>query len=99
MTISEINGVMIETQPPQSKLEMVGIKNWGVWESAPVKFTKTFTQAQVTAYIVEGKFNFTVEGNAETIELGVGDMANFPIDSIVTFDIIQPLKIRYLVEN
>ncbi|KAE9619127.1 hypothetical protein Lal_00047948 [Lupinus albus] len=99
MTISEINGVQIETNPPQSKLDMVGVKNWEVWNSPVAKFTHTFTKGQETVYILEGKFLFTVEGYEETIELGVGDMANFPIDSTVTFDILEPLKAHILIEN
>ncbi|KAK6937910.1 (S)-ureidoglycine aminohydrolase, cupin domain [Dillenia turbinata] len=95
---TEIFGVKIHKNPPQSKLNQFGVSTWKTYEGQPSKFPWLF-DATETMYILEGKVKVTVEGHEGSFEIGGGDLVVFPKGMKVTWDIIEPVKKHYHLEK
>ncbi|KAK6940418.1 (S)-ureidoglycine aminohydrolase, cupin domain [Dillenia turbinata] len=95
---TEIFGVKIHKNPPQSKLDQLGVTTWKTYEGQPSKFP-WFFDATETMYILEGKVKVTVDGHEGSFEIGGGDLVVFPKGMKITWDIIEPVKKHYHLEK
>lgn len=63
-------------KPDQSKLDDLGINNWGTWECDPSSFPWQYEDKE-TCYVFEGKV--TVETpDGQKVEIEPGDLVVFP---------------------
>ena len=64
-----------------------------------MKIPWTFNTGAETMYILQGKVKVTVEGHDESLELEAGNLAVFPKDMSITWEVIEPVKKHYNVEE
>jgi len=95
---TEIFGVKIEKNPPESRLVELGVRTWRTWEGSPSKFPWEF-QATETMYLLEGKVKVNVDGYDGWFEIGAGDLVVFPKEMKVTWDITEAVKKHYILEK
>ncbi|XP_044510105.1 uncharacterized protein LOC123228697 [Mangifera indica] len=97
-TTTEIFGVKIQKNPPQSKLDELDVSSWPKWECPPSKFPWTF-KATETMYFLEGKVQVYVEGNEGSFEIGAGDLVIFPKGMNITWDVVEAVNKHYSLED
>ncbi|CAM9002799.1 unnamed protein product [Rhodiola kirilowii] len=95
---TDIFGVKIIKNPPQSKLTDLGVSSWRKWEGGPSKFPWTFTATE-TMYLLKGKVKVECEGHEGQFEIGAGDLVVFPNGMKVTWDIIEPVEKHFSLEE
>ncbi|KAK4283213.1 hypothetical protein QN277_000188 [Acacia crassicarpa] len=97
---SEILGVKIEKNPPQSKLTELGVSAWSTWEGGPMKIPWTF-KAKETMYLLKGRVKVTVDGHGDdgSFEIGGGDLVIFPKGMNITWEVIEDVKKHYNLEK
>ncbi|KAG6719439.1 hypothetical protein I3843_03G009900 [Carya illinoinensis] len=79
-------GIKIEKNPPESKLTQLGIRKWPKWGCPPSKFPWTYDTKE-TCYLLEGKVKVTPDGASESVEIGAGDLVEFPKGMSCTWDV------------
>ncbi|KMT00077.1 hypothetical protein BVRB_1g019040 [Beta vulgaris subsp. vulgaris] len=92
--ISEIHGVKIQKNPPQSKLDDLQVTTWPQWSSQPSIIPWTF-EAEETMYLLEGKAKVSVDGHDGSFEIESGDMAVFPKGLKITFQVLEAVNKHY----
>ncbi|KAJ4827503.1 hypothetical protein Tsubulata_024618 [Turnera subulata] len=97
-TTTEIFGVKIEKNPPQSKLDELGVTTWSKYNGQPGKIPWTF-EATETMYLLEGKVKVSVDGYDEPFEIGAGDLVVFPKGMKITWDVIEAVSKHYSLEK
>ncbi|KAJ4713921.1 RmlC-like cupins superfamily protein [Melia azedarach] len=97
-TTTEIFGVKIEKNPPQSKISELGVTSWPKWGCPPSKFPWTFTATE-TMYLLEGKVKVYVDGSEGSFEIGAGDLVVFPKGMKITWDVIEAVNKHYSLEK
>ncbi|XP_062150407.1 uncharacterized protein LOC133859108 [Alnus glutinosa] len=95
---TEIFGVKIEKNPPESRLNELGVRAWPTWEGSPSKYPWKFSATE-TMYLLEGKVKVYVDGHEESFELGAGDLVVFPKEMKVTWDVTEAVKKHYSLEK
>ncbi|KAI4351908.1 hypothetical protein L6164_006209 [Bauhinia variegata] len=98
MATREIFGVKIEKNPPESKLTQLGVTAWRKWEGGPMKIPWSF-KAIETMYLLEGKVKVTVDGHEQSFEIGGGDLVVFPKGMNITWEVIEPVKKHFSLEE
>ncbi|KAK9271112.1 hypothetical protein L1049_026701 [Liquidambar formosana] len=96
--VTEIFGVKIERNPPESKLTELGVTTWPKWGCPPSKFPWTFT-AKETMYLLEGKVKVYCDGYDGSFEIGAGDLVEFPNGMKITWDVIEAVNKHYHLEK
>lgn len=79
-------GIKIEKNPPESTLTRLGVRNWPKWSCSPSKFPWTYSDKE-TCYLLEGKVKVTPAGSKESVEIGAGDLVEFPKGMSCTWDV------------
>ncbi|PRQ22354.1 putative rmlC-like jelly roll protein [Rosa chinensis] len=79
-------GIKIEKNPPESTLTQLGVRNWPKWSCPPSKFPWTYSDKE-TCYLLEGKVKVTPAGSKESVEIGGGDLVEFPKGMSCTWDV------------
>ncbi|KAE8022202.1 hypothetical protein FH972_008026 [Carpinus fangiana] len=79
-------GIKIERNPPESKLTQLGVRKWPKWSCPPSKFPWTFDTKEA-CYLLEGKVKVTPDGSSEAVEIGAGDLVEFPKGMSCTWDV------------
>ncbi|KAK9742814.1 hypothetical protein RND81_03G199200 [Saponaria officinalis] len=97
-TFTEIHGVKIEKNPPQSKLDQLGVTSWSKWSGQPGKIPWTF-EAEETMYLLEGKVQVSVDGHEESFIIEAGDLAMFPKGMKITFDVLEAVNKHYSLKK
>ncbi|XP_065878516.1 uncharacterized protein [Euphorbia lathyris] len=97
-TENEIYGVKIEKNPPQSKIDELGITAWPKWSCEPSKFPWTF-RTKETMYLLEGKVKVNVDGYEGSFEIGAGDLVVFPKGMNITWDVLESVSKHYHLEE
>ncbi|EXB80310.1 hypothetical protein L484_025166 [Morus notabilis] len=87
-------GIKIEKNPPESKLAQLGVRNWPKWGCPPSKFPWTY-DAKETCYLLEGKVKVTPAGSTESVEIGAGDLVEFPKGMNCTWDVSAAVDKHY----
>ncbi|KAJ8759678.1 hypothetical protein K2173_009768 [Erythroxylum novogranatense] len=95
---TEIFGVKIEKNPPQSKLDELGVSTWPKWKGEPGRIPWTF-KATETMYLLEGKVTVAVDGHEGSFEIGAGDLVVFPKGMKIIWDVIEAVNKRYSLEK
>ncbi|GMY07964.1 RmlC-like cupins superfamily protein [Fagus crenata] len=85
-TDSEKLGIKIERNPPESKLTQFGVRKWPKWGCPPSKFPWTYDTKEI-CYLLEGKVKVTPDGSSESVEIGAGDLVEFPKGMSCTWDV------------
>ncbi|KAG4991751.1 hypothetical protein HKD37_09G025783 [Glycine soja] len=98
MKTYEVFGVKIEKNPPQSKLNELGVSTWSKWEGGPAKIPWSFKEEE-TMYLLEGKVRVTVEGSVGSFEIGGGDLVVFPKGMNITWEVIEAVKKHYSLKK
>ncbi|VVB08709.1 unnamed protein product [Arabis nemorensis] len=66
-------GILIEKNPPESKLTQLGVRNWPKWDLIPPsKFPWTFSTKE-TCYFLQGIVKVYPDGSDESVEIEAGD--------------------------
>ncbi|KAL3513266.1 hypothetical protein ACH5RR_025983 [Cinchona calisaya] len=96
--VMEIFGVKIERNPPQSKLDQLGVTSWPTWTGSPSQMPWTFS-AKETMYLLEGKVKVYCDGHDKFFEIGSGDLVEFPKGMKITWHVIEAVKKHYNLEK
>ncbi len=85
--------ILYEHHPAPGKLEVMGVYDWPLWSKEVSTFDWTYDQ-QEECYILSGRFIVTPNGG-EPIELGEGDLINFPKGMSCIWQILEPVEKHY----
>lgn len=85
--------IHIERNPPEDKLNELGVYDWDVWQKGESEFTWTY-YIEETCYLLEGEVTVTPD-DGEPVQFGAGDMVVFPADLSCTWKITKPVKKHY----
>ena len=88
--------ILIEHNPSEAKLDVMGIYNWPIWKKEASTFPWTYDQ-QETCYILQGEVVVTPDGG-EPVEIVRGDLVTFPKGMTCTWEIKQDIKKHYIFE-
>ncbi|XP_073116065.1 uncharacterized protein [Elaeis guineensis] len=91
-------GIKVERNPPESKLAELGVRRWPKWGCDPSKFPWTYTSKE-TCYLLEGKVRVYPDGHGdEFVEIGAGDLVEFPKGMKCTWDVSVAVDKHYNFE-
>ncbi|XP_078175939.1 uncharacterized protein LOC144569456 [Carex rostrata] len=91
-------GIIVEKNPPESRLSELGVKQWPKWGCPPSNFPWTY-DAKETCYLLEGKVKVYPEGhNNEFVEIKAGDLVVFPKGMSCTWDVSVGVNKHYKFE-
>ncbi|KAJ4732599.1 RmlC-like cupins superfamily protein [Rhynchospora pubera] len=80
-------GVIVEKNPPESRLTELSVRQWPKWGCPPSNFPWTYSSKE-TCYLLEGKVKVYPEGhNNEYVEIEAGDLVVFPKGMSCTWDV------------
>ncbi len=85
--------ILIEHNPVQSRLDILNLTGWGIWEKEPSIFPWTYDMNE-TCYFLTGDVIVTPEGG-EPVRMGKGDLVTFPQGMSCTWDIRVAVKKHY----
>lgn len=88
--------ILIEHNPSEAKLDVIGIYGWPIWSKEVSNFPWTYDR-QETCYILEGEVTVTPDGG-EPVEIVAGDLVTFPKGMSCTWDIKEDIKKHYNFE-
>ncbi len=88
--------ITIISNPPQEKLDTMGVSGWPIWEKEVSEFPWHYDQTE-TCYLLEGHVVVTPE-EGEAVEFGVGDLVTFPQGMSCTWKITKSLRKHYTFE-
>ena len=88
--------ILIEHNPSEAKLDVMGIYGWPVWSKEVSTFPWSYDR-QESCYILEGRVIATPDGG-EPVEIIEGDMVTFPKGMSCTWDIKEDIKKHYNFE-
>ncbi|XP_006344376.1 uncharacterized protein [Solanum tuberosum] len=94
---TEIAGVKVINNPPQSKLADLGVTSWPKWGCPPSKFPWTYS-AKETCYLLKGKVKVYPDGSNQAVEIGAGDLVEFPKGMSCTWDVSEEVDKHYKFE-
>ncbi|MFM9913131.1 MAG: cupin domain-containing protein [Methylophilaceae bacterium] len=92
-----MSNVSIEHNPPNTRLEALGVFKWSTWQKEVAVFPWHFLEEEI-AYILEGECVITPEG-AEPISFGKGDLVTFPAGMKCSWEVRQPLHKHYRLDG
>ncbi|CAH1421941.1 unnamed protein product [Lactuca virosa] len=90
-------GIKIVKNPPESKLADLGVRSWPKWGCPPSKFPWTYSSKE-TCYLLKGKVKVYPEGSDEAVEIGAGDLVEFPKGMNCTWDVSETVDKHYQFE-
>ncbi|KAL8143037.1 hypothetical protein V2J09_016069 [Rumex salicifolius] len=76
--------IIVERNPPESKLSELGIKFWPKWGCRPGKYNLKF-DAQETCYLVKGKVKVYTKQGSSSIREGEEPSSSSTSSSVVEF--------------
>ncbi|KAF5196453.1 Atp-dependent rna helicase ddx42 [Thalictrum thalictroides] len=92
--VTEKMGIKIETNPPESKLTQLGVKQWPKWGCPPSKFPWTYSSKE-TCFLLKGKVKVYPDGEDEFVEFGAGDLVELPKGMTCTWDVSETVDKHY----
>ncbi|XP_057501921.1 uncharacterized protein LOC130785750 [Actinidia eriantha] len=90
-------GINVQTNPPESKLSELGVRDWPKWGCPPSKFPWTYSSKE-TCYLLKGKVKVYPDGSDEAVEIGAGDLVEFPKGMSCTWDVSETVDKHYNFE-
>ncbi|XP_059302894.1 uncharacterized protein LOC132055203 [Lycium ferocissimum] len=94
---TEIAGVKVINNPPESKLTDLGVRSWPKWGCPPSKFPWTYS-AKETCYLLKGKVKVYPDGSNQAVEIGAGYLVEFPKGMSCTWDVSEEVDKHYKFE-
>ncbi|KAJ1696467.1 hypothetical protein LUZ63_004979 [Rhynchospora breviuscula] len=92
-------GVIVEKNPPESRLTELGVRQWPKWGGGPGKIPYTFSTKEV-CYLLQGKVKVYVEGhNDDYVEIEAEDLVVFPKGMTITWDASVAVEKHYIELN
>ena len=91
------NKITVEKNPPQSRLETLGVSKWATWQKEVSVFPWTFPEQEI-AFILEGECVITPTGGAP-VSFGKGDLVTFPAGMTASWEVKQPLHKHYKLDG
>ena len=88
-----MSSIIVEHNPPQSRLEELGVASWPIWEKEVSEFPWYYDE-QETCYLLEGDVVVTPEGG-EPVEIRKGDLVIFPKGMRCTWNIRSAVRKHY----
>lgn len=88
--------ILIEHNPSEAKLDVMGIYGWPIWSKEVSVFPWTYDR-QETCYILDGEVVVTPDGG-EPVQIVAGDLVTFPKGMTCTWDIKEEIKKHYNFE-
>jgi uncharacterized cupin superfamily protein len=85
--------IKIEHEPPEERLDQLGVRDWPTWSKEVSTFPWTY-DAPETCYLLEGEVLVTPEGG-EPVRVAQGDLVTFPAGMSCTWEIRQPVRKHY----
>jgi hypothetical protein len=80
-------------KPTPEKLKSLQVESWSPWECEPSTFPWTY-DANETAYVLEGQVTVSCP-DGQHVEIGPGDLVNFPRGLICTWQVKQKIRKVY----
>ncbi|KAI5641852.1 hypothetical protein M9H77_00076 [Catharanthus roseus] len=90
----EKSGIKIIKNPPESKLTDLGVRSWPKWGCDPSKFPWTYSSRE-TCFLLKGKVKVYPDGCDEAVEIGAGDLVEFPKGMSCTWDVSETVDKHY----
>ncbi|KAK4767548.1 hypothetical protein SAY87_023499 [Trapa incisa] len=90
--------IVVERNPPESKLSKLNIKCWPKWACPPGKYNLKF-DAEETCYLLKGKVRAYPRGSPEFVEFGAGDLVTIPKGLSCTWDVSVSVDKYYKFES
>lgn len=90
-------GIKVETNPSESKLSQHGVRQWPKWGCPPSKFPWTYSSKE-TCYLLEGKVKVYPDGSNDFVEIGAGDLVEFPKGMSCTWEVSVAVDKHYKFE-
>ncbi|KAE8687881.1 hypothetical protein F3Y22_tig00111008pilonHSYRG00330 [Hibiscus syriacus] len=90
-------GIKVETNPSESKLSQLGVHQWPKWGCPPSKFPWTYSSKE-TCYLLEGKVKVYPDGSNDFVEIGAGDLVEFPKGMSCTWEVSAAVDKHYKFE-
>ncbi|KAJ9152377.1 hypothetical protein P3X46_025948 [Hevea brasiliensis] len=94
---TEKSGVKIVRNPPESKLTELGVRSWPKWGCPASKFPWTYSAKEI-CYLLEGKVKVYPDGSTDAVEIGAGDLVEFPKGMSCTWDVSVGVDKHYKFE-
>lgn len=88
--------ILIEHNPSEAKLDVMGIYYWPTWEKEPSTFPWKYDR-QETCYLLDGVAVITPDGG-EPVEIVAGDLVTFPQGMECTWEIKEEVRKHYNFE-
>ncbi|XP_027148260.1 uncharacterized protein LOC113748879 [Coffea eugenioides] len=93
-SVIEKSGIKIIKNPPESRLSDLGVRTWPKWGCPPSKFPWTYSSKE-TCYLLKGKVKVYPDGSEEVVEIGAGDLVEFPKGMSCTWDVSEAVDKHY----
>ncbi|CAD6243518.1 unnamed protein product [Miscanthus lutarioriparius] len=90
--------IAVERNPPESRLQQLGVRSWPKWGCPPGKFPVKF-DARQTCYLLKGKVRAHIKGSSECVEFGAGDLVVFPKGLSCTWDVVSAVDKYYKFDS
>ncbi|CAK9179966.1 unnamed protein product [Ilex paraguariensis] len=87
-------GIKILKNPPESKLTELGVRSWPKWGCLPSKFPWTYSSKE-TCFLLKGKVQVYPDGSKEAVEIGAGDLVEFPKGMSCSWDVSEAVDKHY----
>ncbi|XVE63238.1 hypothetical protein DITRI_Ditri07aG0003900 [Diplodiscus trichospermus] len=87
-------GIKVENNPPESKVSQLGVRQWPKWGCPPSKFPWTYSSKE-TCYLLEGKVKVYPDGSKDFVEIGAGDLVEFPKGMSCTWEVSVAVDKHY----
>ncbi|KAK4349255.1 hypothetical protein RND71_032010 [Anisodus tanguticus] len=94
---TEIAGIKVINNPSQSELTDLRVRSWPKWGCPPGKFPWTYS-AKETCYLLKGKVKVYPDGSNQVVEIGAGDLVEFPKGMSCTWDVSEEVDKHYKFE-
>ncbi len=85
--------IKIEHNPPDDRLEELGVMDWPIWTKEISEFPWSYDEPE-TCYFLEGDVVVTPEGG-EPVTVGKGDLVTFPQGMSCTWNVRRPVRKHY----
>lgn len=85
--------IIIEPNPPQEKLDQLGVPSWPIWTKEVSEFPWHYDSRE-QFYVLEGYVIVTPE-SGDPVEINVGDFVTCPEGMSCTWQVLEPIRKHY----
>ncbi|CAA7390589.1 unnamed protein product [Spirodela intermedia] len=91
-------GIVVERNPPESRLLELGVRSWPKWGCPPGSFPLKF-EAEETCYLLRGKVKAFTKGSSDFVEFGAGDLVVIPKGLSCTWEVSVAVDKHYKFDS